>query len=128
MVTWRIKKQKEVSLYCAEAELRALKRGVSECRWLKHLLEDIGMYDNASVRLYCDNQSALAIAWNPVQHNRTKHIAMNQHHISENINRGIIHSAFVLSANQKADIFTKPLPGPRFQSLVIKLGMVNIHT
>ena len=45
LITWRSKKQKEVSLSCAEAYLRALKRGVSKCRWLKHQLEDIGMYD-----------------------------------------------------------------------------------
>ena len=128
LVTWRSKKQKEVSLSNAEAELRALKRGVSKCCWLKHLLEDIRMYDNAGVRLYCDNQSALAIARNPIQHDRTKHMAMNRHYIFENIDRRIIRPAFVPSANQKVDIFTKPLPGPRFQSLVIKLGMVNIHT
>ena len=128
LVTWRNKKQKEVSLSSAEAELRALKRGVSECRWLKHLLEDIRMYDNAGIRLYCDNQSALAIARNPVQHDKTKHMAMNRHYLTENIDRGIIRPAFVPSTDQKADIFTKGLPGPRFQLLVTKLGMVNIHT
>ena len=127
LITWRSKKQKEVSLSSAEAELRALKRGVSECRWLKHLLEDIGVYEDSGIKLYCDNQSALAIARNPVQHDRTKHMAMNRHYLSENIDRGIIRPVFVPSAEQKADIFTKPLPGPRFQLLVSKLGMVNIH-
>ena len=90
LITWRSKKQKEVSLSSAEAELRALKRGVSECRWLKHLLEDIGVYEDSSIKLYCDNQSALAIARNLVQHDRTKHMAMNRHYLSENIDRGII--------------------------------------
>ncbi|XP_078437652.1 uncharacterized protein LOC144708275 [Wolffia australiana] len=128
LVTWRSKKQKEVSLSSAEAELRALKRGVLECRWLKHLLEDIGLYDGEGIKLYCDNQSALAIARNPVQHDRTKHMAINRHYLSENIDRGIIRPEYIPSVDQKADIFTKPLPDPRFQQLVSKLGMVNIHT
>ena len=127
LVTWRSKKQKEVSLSSAEAELRALKRGVSECRWLKHQLEDVGVYDESGIILYCDNQSALAIVKNPVQHDRTKHMAMNHHYLSENIERGIIRPTFIPSTDQKADIFTKSLPGPRFQVLVSKLGMNNIH-
>ena len=86
------------------------------------------MYENAGIRLYCDNQSALAIARNPVQHDRTKHMAMNRHYLTENIDWGIIRPAFVPSTDQKADIFTKGLPGPRFQLLATKLGMVNIHT
>ena len=114
LITWRSKKQKEVSLSSAEAELRALKRGVTECRWLKHLLEDIGVYDGACIVLYCDNQSALAIAKNPVQHDRTKHMAMNRHYLSENIDCRIIRPTFIHSADQKSDIFTKPLPCPRF--------------
>ena len=88
LITWRSKKQ--VSLSSAEAELRALKRGVSECRWLKHLLEDIGVYNAAGISLHCDNQSALAIAKNPVQHDRTKHMALNRHYLAENIDRGNI--------------------------------------
>ena len=128
LITWRSKKQKEVSLSSAEAELRALKRGVSECRWLKHLLEDIGLYDGKGVKLFCDNQSALAIVKNPVQHDRTKHMALNRHYLSENIDREVILPAFIPFADQKANIFTKSLPGPRFQLLVSKLGMVNIHT
>ena len=127
LVTWRSKKQKEVSLSSAEAELRALKRGVSECRWLKHLLEDIGSYDGLGIRLFCDNQSALAIVKNPVQHDRTKHMALNRHYLSENIDREVIRPTFIPSAEQKADIFTKALPGPRFQQMVSKLGMINIH-
>ena len=127
LITWRSKKQ-EVSLSSAEAELRALKRGVSECRWLKHLLEDIGVYDGAGISLHCDNQSALAIAKNPIQHDRTKHMALNCHYLAQNIDRGNIRPTYIPTTDQKANIFTKSLPGPRFQLLVSKLGMVDIHT
>ena len=48
------------------------------------------MHNDADIKLYCDNQSALAIAKNPIQHDITKHMAMNRHYLSENIDRGII--------------------------------------
>ena len=57
------------------------------------------MYNDVGIKLYCDNLSALAIAKNPVHHDRMKHMAMNQHYLSENIDRGIIRPAFVLSAD-----------------------------
>ena len=127
LITWRSKKQKEVSLSSAEAELRALKRGVSECRWLKHLLEDLSLYGEHGIALHCDNQSAIAMVKNPIQHDRTKHMAMNRHYLAENIDRSNIHPVFVPSNDQKADIFTKALPTSRFQALVSKLGMIDIH-
>ena len=41
LVTWRSKNQKEVSLSSAEAELQALKKGVSEGMWIKDILQDL---------------------------------------------------------------------------------------
>ena len=42
LVTWRSKKQKEVSpLSSAEAELRALKKGVIEGMWIKDIVQDL---------------------------------------------------------------------------------------
>ena len=89
LITWS-KKQKEVSLSSAEAEFRTLKGGLSECRWLKHLLEDLWLFTCGSIKLYCDNQSAIVIPKNLVQHDRTKHMEINCHYITKNINRGII--------------------------------------
>lgn len=36
------------------------------------------------IRLFCDNNSAISIAYNLVQQDRTKHIDMDQHFIKEN--------------------------------------------
>ena len=128
LVTWRSKKQKELSLSSAEAELRALKKGVCEGMWLKDILQDLCLFSGKSMTLYSDIKSAIAMAKNSVQHERTKHARVAKHYIKQNIDEGFITPQYIPSLEQVADILTKSIPGPQFQNLVTKLGMINIYT
>src|SRR5207237_3011378 len=74
LVSWRSKKQAVVSRSTAEAEYRALSQGLSEMLWVKNLLSELKLLRKGPLRVWCDNQSAISIANNPVQHDRTKHI------------------------------------------------------
>ena len=78
--------------------------------------------------LYSDSNSAIAMAKNPVQHERTKHARVARHYIKQNIDAGFIIPQYVPSLEQIADILTKGVTGPQFQNLVSKLGMINIYT
>ena len=78
--------------------------------------------------LYSDSESAIAMAKNPVQRERTKHARVARHYIKQSIEEGFIIPLYIPSLEQVADIFTKGIPGPQFQALVSKLGMVNIYT
>nr|GEX69141.1 hypothetical protein [Tanacetum cinerariifolium] len=69
--------------------------------------------------------SAIAISCNPVQHSRTKHIAVRYHFIKEHVEQGTIKLYFVKTDYQLADIFTKALPADHFNYLVRRLGSVN---
>ena len=60
--------------------------------------------------VYCDNVSAIYLAGNPVQHQRTKHIDMDIHFVREKVARGQVRVLHVPSRYQIADIFTKGLP------------------
>jgi len=80
------------------------------------------------MKLYCDNKSAINIAHNPVQHDRTKHVEVDKHFIKEKLDSGIIYTPFVSTGNQLANVLTKVLSGSTFQSIVSKLGMDNIHS
>nr|GFB70546.1 retrotransposon protein, putative, unclassified [Tanacetum cinerariifolium] len=93
----------------------------------KHLKElmDYGFHFN-KIPIYCDSKSAIAISCNPVQHSRTKHIAVRYHFIKEHVEKGTIELYFVKTDYQLADLFTKALPADRFNYLVCHLGMRSL--
>lgn len=128
LITWRSKKQSVVSRSSAESEFRAMALGVCELLWLRLLLGDLGIKLEKSMRLFCDNKSAISIAHNPVQHDRTKHIEVDRHFIKEKLDSGLICTPYIPSKDQLADILTKGLNGTVFQILVDKLGMKDIHS
>nr|GEZ34121.1 putative ribonuclease H-like domain-containing protein [Tanacetum cinerariifolium] len=89
------------------------------------LLPDYGFSFN-KIPIYCDLKSAIAISCNPVQHSRTKHIAVCYHFIKEHVEKGTIELYFVKTDYQLADLFIKALPADRFNYLVHRLGMRSL--
>ena len=79
-----------------------------EAVWIKSLLEHIC---NRPIRcvVHGDNQGSLALATDPVFHQRTKHIDIRQKFISEMVNNGTITVQYVPTKDMIADGFTKPL-------------------
>ncbi|KAL6331168.1 hypothetical protein AAG906_009596 [Vitis piasezkii] len=51
----------------------------------KIILGDLRIKWDGPMKLYCDNKSAINIAHNPIQHNRTKHIEIDSHFIKEKL-------------------------------------------
>ena len=100
----------------------------SELTWIKQLLSDFGIQIQAPMQMFCDNQSALHIASNPVFHERTKHIEVDCHFIREKIQAKEIETPFVRSGDQLADVFTKGLEPKPFDTNIGKLGLVDIFT
>ncbi|KAH9308131.1 hypothetical protein KI387_036042, partial [Taxus chinensis] len=84
-ITWCNKKQPTVSISSTEAEYRSAMEAAKEALWLKRLFDEIKMKDPHSVPLFCDNQSTIALAHNPVQHQRMKHIEIHIHFIREKV-------------------------------------------
>jgi hypothetical protein len=99
-----------------------------ELTWLQYLLQDLQVEHRQPATLLCDNKAALYIATSPIYHERTKHIELDCHTISEKIQNREIQTAYVQTKYQFIDIFTKPLPTPLFQSHFRKLGVTDIHT
>ena len=67
LVSWSSKKQNSVSLSTAEAEYIAIGSCCGQLLWMTQTLKDYGIYMK-HVPLLCDNESAIKIAHNPMQH------------------------------------------------------------
>ena len=63
----------------------------------------------------------LALASNPVQHQRSKHIDIKYHFVRSEIQKEFLHVAYVTSKDNVADIFTKIINGPRIKTFVPSL-------
>jgi hypothetical protein len=75
LVSWAPKKQNSVALSIAEAEYIVAGHCCAQLLWMRQTLRDYG-YKLTKVPLLCDNESAICMADNPVEHSRTKHIAI----------------------------------------------------
>ncbi|GJZ80607.1 hypothetical protein Tco_0645601 [Tanacetum coccineum] len=93
--------------------------------WMRTQLTDYDFHFN-KIPIYCDLKSAIAISCNPVQHSRTKHIAVRYHFIKEHVEKDTIELYFVKTDYQLTDLFTKALPVDRFTYLVRRLGMRSL--
>ena len=91
---------------------------------MKATLSDFGIKFK-QVPLLCDNESAVKLTNNPVQHSRTKHIDVRHHFIRDHQQKGGICIASVGTDDQLADIFTKPLDEKRFCKLSNELNILD---
>ncbi|XP_023771562.1 uncharacterized mitochondrial protein AtMg00810-like [Lactuca sativa] len=73
LVSWKSKKQSTVSRSSTESEYRALGFVACEIIWILKLLFDFGINGLTPVNVFCDNESAVKLALNPVFHEKTKH-------------------------------------------------------
>ena len=83
------------------------------------------MFQEEVTKIFVDNKSALALAKNPVLHDRSKHIDTRYHFIRESIARKEDHLDFMKSHDQAADILTKPLKYDTFNKLQALLGVIK---
>ena len=127
LVSWQSKKQTCVSLSIAEAEYIATASCTSQIIWIQNQLQDYGI-KMKRIPSYCDSESAIRICHNPVQHSKTKHIALRYHFIKDHVEDGNIEVHFVKSSDQLADIFTKALPESQFNHMLQGIGMIEVDS
>ena len=95
---------------------------------MKSTLDGFGIYFK-NVPLLCDNESdnesAIKLTNNPVQHSRIKHINIRHRFIRDNQSKGDICIESVGTDDQLADILTKPLDERRFCKLQNELNILD---
>eukprot|EP00253_Pinus_taeda_P031244 PITA_31244 len=83
--TWAYKKQATISLSSAEAEYRGAVEASKEALWFRQILSEFGFQQQHLTTLWCDNQSAIQLCKDPVQHQRSKHIELHMHFIHQKV-------------------------------------------
>jgi hypothetical protein len=122
-ISWQSKKQKTVALSTVEAEYMAATHATKEAIWWRAHMQGLGYDVSAATTLLSDSQGCIALAKNPDQHSRTKHIDIQYHFIRQHVIDGIVSLTFVGTTDMAADILTKSLDKQRHENGVRMLGM-----
>ncbi|GJR93500.1 ribonuclease H-like domain-containing protein [Tanacetum coccineum] len=100
LLSWSTKRQPTLSRSSVEAEYRGVANVVAETCWLRNLLRELHTPLSSATLVYCDNVSVVYLSFNPVQHQRTKHIEINIHFVRDLVVVGQVRVLHVPSRNQ----------------------------
>jgi len=125
---WKSQLQVTVALSTMEAEYMALTEATKELIWIRNLLAELGYTNNKAganspTELYSDNQSAIALAKNPVSHARAKHIDIRHHFIRDAVQNEIIWLQYIPTEEMTADSLTKALGREKHEKCAARMGM-----
>lgn len=108
LVSWKTRKQPTVALSTCEAEYMALASTIQECLYLEQLLKGIDSYQYTPTIVHEDNQGTIALAKNPVNRQRSKHVDIKYHFIRSIVGEGKVTLMYCPTDDMVADIMTKP--------------------
>lgn len=123
-ISWKSCKQKTVALSSTEAEYMAIIDACKEAIYLRNLINEIHGGFNC-ITVYNDNQGANKLCYNPVFHERSKHIDIRYHFIRDNIEKGIVKVDYLNTNEMIADVLTKSLGNVKHSTFVEGLGLRN---
>lgn len=106
-ISWCSQRQSIVALSTTESEYIALSTTVREILWLKQLAKECNDQQKSTIKIMCDNQSAIDLGESEAFRPRTKHIDIRFHHIREKIERGVIELEYIPTEKMVADSLTK---------------------
>eukprot|EP00253_Pinus_taeda_P003631 PITA_03631 len=127
-ITSACKKQSAISLSSAEPEYHGVVEASKEALSLCQILLEFGFQQHHPTTLWCDNQSAIQLCKDPVQHQRKKHIELHMHFIRKLIHDHVLEVQYCSTNDQFGDIFTKALTEAKFIKLQFMVGVQEVVT
>ncbi|GJY99396.1 ribonuclease H-like domain-containing protein [Tanacetum coccineum] len=87
LLSWSSKRQHTLSRSSVEAEYRCAANAVAEIAWIRNLLRKLHTPLLTVTLVYCDNVCAIYMSANLVQHQQTKHIAIDIHFVCDMVTK-----------------------------------------
>jgi hypothetical protein len=115
-----------VALSSYEAEYITTTTTATQVLWLSRMLAKLLSRKVGVVEMKVDNKSALALAKNPVFHERSRQIHIKYHFIRDCLEDGSIKASHIATTDQLADILTKSLGKSKFQEMRERIGLQQI--
>ncbi|GJS59264.1 putative ribonuclease H-like domain-containing protein [Tanacetum coccineum] len=106
------------------AEYVAAANCYGQILWIQNQLLDYG-FNFMNTKIYIDNESTICIVKNPVYNSKTKHIEIRHHFIRDAYEKKLIQVQKIHTNNNVAGLLTKAFDGPRFNFLVVNIGMAK---
>ncbi|GJY19510.1 putative ribonuclease H-like domain-containing protein, partial [Tanacetum coccineum] len=107
LISWQCKKQTIVATSTIEAEYVDASSCYGQVLWIQNQMLDYG-FNFMNTKIHIDNESTICIVKNLVYHSK-KLIRVEKIHTDFNV----------------TDLLTKAFDGPRFNFLVVNIGMIN---
>jgi histone deacetylase 1/2 len=124
LISWWSRKQQVVARSSTEAEYRSLAQATADVLWVQTILTELTV-PYFPPKIYCDNQSAVLLAHNPILHSRTKHMEIDLFFVREKVLAKQVSVVHIPGTDQLADILTKPISTDKFLFIRNKLNVSN---
>ena len=118
LIYWSSKKQSGVETATFGSEIVAMKQACEYIRGLRYKLRMMGIPVDEPAFVFGDNQSVLCNTTAPASTLKKKQYALAYHFVREGVARDEWRTAYVNTHENLADLFTKPLHGPKRIKLV----------
>ncbi|GJS28716.1 retrovirus-related pol polyprotein from transposon TNT 1-94 [Tanacetum coccineum] len=86
LTSWFSKKQTALAISTTESEYISARKACQQALWMKQALIDYDVRLD-DVPIMCDNEGAIDLSKNPVQHSLTKHIEISYHFLCDNVQK-----------------------------------------
>ena len=93
--------------------------------WWRRIWLNFDCEQSIPTIIFDDNQGCIALAKNPVEHERTKHIDIRHHFIREMVESQVIDVQYVCSEEMLADLLTKGVSRDRHVKLCKLMNLVR---
>ncbi|KAL0294104.1 UNVERIFIED_CONTAM: Retrovirus-related Pol polyprotein from transposon TNT 1-94 [Sesamum radiatum] len=128
VVAWKSSKQDTTADSTTEVEYIAASEAAKEAVWMKNYIQELGVVPSIAepVVIFCDSNGAIAQAKEPRSHHRSKHILRRYYLLREMVGRGDVRMDRVTSAENMADLLTKPVSQIAHAQHLWKMGLRNM--